>query len=291
MQQLEQGILIEDGYLGVTVGSICMPQGVVLIDAPLRSEDIRLWRSIVFAQRYVPLRLLVVLDAHVDRTLGARSMECAIVAHTKVAQAFRNRPSIFKGQTVETGAAWETYNEAIGMRWSPPDITFSERMSIHLDNLRVDLEPRAGPSPGAVWAIIPSAKVIFVGDAITLNQPPFLAQADLESWLAALNELETSYSDFRIVSGRGGLASLDDVRMMRKFLQDILKFMGQLSRKKAPAEATQEIIPSLLARYSVKPPLDALYTARLRYGLHQCYNRRYRQVGAVGRVETQEEES
>ncbi|MEK7259881.1 MAG: quinolinate synthase NadA, partial [Pseudomonadota bacterium] len=46
-------------------------------------------------------------DAHPDRTLGVRAMDCTVIAHEKTAQAFRNRPNTFKAQGDETGSNWE----------------------------------------------------------------------------------------------------------------------------------------------------------------------------------------
>ncbi len=128
MQQIERGIIFEDSYLGVTVGGIASSQGTIMIDAPLRPEDTRSWRSALLNQRGGSSRLLVHLDAHPDRTLGARSLDCTIVAQQKTAQVFRNRPTVFKGQNAQTGAAWEVYSEAVGIRWATPDITFTQKM-------------------------------------------------------------------------------------------------------------------------------------------------------------------
>jgi hypothetical protein len=107
MQQLDRGIFFEDTYLGPTLGALVFSHGTIMIDAPLRLEDARSWRSTLLNQRGGSNRLLVNLDAHPDRTLGAKAIDCTIVAHQKTAQVFRNRPTIFKGQNTPTGSAWE----------------------------------------------------------------------------------------------------------------------------------------------------------------------------------------
>ena len=290
MQQIENGILYEDSYLGVTLGALIFSQGVILIDAPIRPEDTRTWRAAVMTQRGGSNRLLVSLDAHPDRTLGTRSLECTIVAHHKAAQVFRNRPTIFKGQSVETGAAWETYSDAIGMRWASPDITFTERMSLHWGAPEVILEYHPGPTPGSIWVIAPSAKTVFVGDSLVVNQPPFLAQADLGAWLESLDILIKTYADYTIVSGRGGQAKVEDARGLRKMLKEISQTMEKLAAKNALPEATQEMVGPLLAQYSFPVKLRELYTTRLAYGLHQCFARRFRPTNVIGQPEVEEEE-
>jgi cyclase len=290
MKQIEQGIFYEDIYLGVTLGALVLPHGVIMIDAPLRPEDARAWRSLLLNQRGGSNRLLVSLDSHPDRTLGTRTLECTILAHQKSAQVFRNRPTIFKGQSSETGAVWETYGDVVGMRWASPDITFSDRLFLHWGGAEAVLEYHPGPTPGSIWVVLPSVKVVFVGDTLTLNQPPFLAHADLGAWIESLDHLIRQYPDAIVVSGRGGLATMDDVQRQREMLKTISNGMEQLAAKNATPEATQDMIPALMSSYVVSNKLRDLYLTRLRHGLYQCFIRRYRPTSVVGPIETEAEE-
>ena len=285
MQQIETGIHYENSYLGVTLGALVFSHGVIIIDAPLKAEDVRSWRSTLINQRGGSNRLLVSLDAHPDRTLGTKALECTIVAHQKTAQVFRNRPIVFKGQSTETGALWETYNEAIGMRWAAPDITFTERMSLHWGGPEIILEYQPGPTPGSIWVVIPTAGVIFVGDTVVLNQPPFLSQANLEAWQQSLESLAKLYRDFTIISGRGGPVSLDDIRKQSTFIKGIIAKMEKLSSKNGLPDVTREWVPTLLSNYSVPQKLQELYSTRLRYGLYQCFARRYRPSALLGQAD------
>lgn len=280
MQQIARGIFYEDTHLGVTLGALVYPLGTILIDAPLRPDDARSWRSAVLNQRGSSNRLLVNMDAHPDRTLGARAIECTIVAHQKTAQVFRNRPTIFKGQNTETGSAWEAYNDAIGMRWSLPDVTFTSRMSFFWGGPEVILEHHPGPAPGAIWVIIPAEKVIFVGDTVVINQPPFLTNADLPAWIEELNLLLTEYRGYQIVSGRGGLASIDAVRAQQKFLKDILKGLDRLTKRNSPSDAVESLIPALLSNFIIPDEYREKYHQRLRYGLTHYYARYNRSAGS-----------
>jgi glyoxylase-like metal-dependent hydrolase (beta-lactamase superfamily II) len=198
---------------------------------------------------------------------------------------FRNRPTIFKGLVVETGATWETYNDAIGMRWASPDITFSNSMSLFWGGPEVHLDYHPGPTPGAIWVSIPDAGVIFVGDTVVQNQPPFLANADLDAWLGSLNVLLSSYSNQVIIGGRGGPITMEDIRAQQKLLKDVISGMEKLASGNAAPDATQGLVPSLLSKYKVNAELKELYAKRLQYGLHQCYARRYRMPSLLGQSE------
>ena len=286
MQQIERGIYYEDSYLGVALGGLVFSHGTIMIDAPLRADEARSWRSALLNQRGGSNRLLINLDAHPDRTLGARSMECTVVAHLKTAQVFRNRPTIFKGQNVETGSIWENYTDAIGVRWANPDITFTERMSLHWGGPEIVIEHHPGPAVGAIWVLIPDAKVVFIGDAVVLDQPPFLANADLAAWMETLDLLKSSYKNYTIISSRGGPVPIEAVRSQIKYLEKVNKALERLANKNALPEATDGLVASLASDFS--PPSNELrekYAQRLRYGLLQYYLRSYRSESLTEEME------
>jgi glyoxylase-like metal-dependent hydrolase (beta-lactamase superfamily II) len=281
MQEIGRGIFIETSYPGVTLGAIILPQGTLLIDAPLRQEDARSWRAALVNQGSGAARLLVNLDAHPDRTLGARVLEATIIAHQKTGQVFRNRPSIFKGQNVESGSEWETYNEAVGTRWAIPDITFTSRVTLHWGHPDVVLDYKPGPSVGAIWVIIPESKVVFVGDAVLHNQPPFLTNGDIPAWLESLVELRKGYADFTLVTGRGGTVPFEAVRAQHQVLKNILKGLERLAKRNASAQAVEGLIPGILSGLTFPKHLEEQYIQRLRHGLIQYYARQYRPQDAA----------
>lgn len=290
MQQVDRGIFYEDGYLGVTLGGLVFSHGTIMIDAPLRPEDARAWKSALLNQRGGSNRIMVNLDAHPDRTLGARNLECTIISHHKAAQVFRNRTTIFKGQNLLTGSAWESYNEAVGLRWAPPDITFTHQMSLFWGGPEIVLENYPGPSAGSIWIILPNEKVVFIGDTVVINQPPFLAHAELEEWLATLDQLGRQFSDYVIISGRGGLVSKKDIQAQSQVLKKAAKGIEKLVKKNASPEATEDLIPSMLAEFSPDRESLDLFTQRLRYGFFQYYARHYRPSSSLEPPASEESE-
>jgi glyoxylase-like metal-dependent hydrolase (beta-lactamase superfamily II) len=284
MHQIENGIYYEDAYSGVTLGAIILSHGTILIDAPLRGEDARSWRATLVNIGSSANRVLVSLDAHPDRTLGTRAMDTTMVTHHNTALTFRNRPTIFKGQNQDSGAEWEMNDEVIGTRWSTPDITFTQQMVFHWGEPEVILEHHPGPALGSIWAIIPAAKVMFVGDTILSEQPPFLAHADLPAWIESLDLMLSSYRDYTIICGRGGPVGIEAVKAQKRYLTKILKGLERLAKRKAVPEMTEGLISGLIKDLSAPAKLQEHYVQRLRNGLYQYYSRHYRPV------ETPEEE-
>lgn len=277
MQEITHNIFIETGYLGVTLGAINMPHGLLLIDAPPRPEDVRSWRSSLLNLGGGVERLLVNLDAHVDRTLGVKAMECTVLAHEKTAQAFRNRPTALKSQDVETGADWELCNGMSSIRWAPPEITFTQQMQIHWNEKPILLEHHAGSHPGAIWVIDPEERICFVGDIVLSNQPPFLASSDLRVWIDALDLLlSPRFQDYIIVGGRTGLVTRTQVKQQKEYLQLIADRLEELAASKLPAEASESLIPELLSRFKMNDQRHLQFSQRLKWGLYYYYTRHFR---------------
>ena len=276
MEAIGKNVYIDDRFLGVTLGVINQPRGLIQIDAPPSPEDGRSWRAAMMGMGNGPERVLINLDAHPDRTLGVRAMDCTVIAHEKTAQAFRNRPNTFKAQGDETGANWEAIPGLGSVRWAPPEISFLDQLTLHWSDTPILLESHPGPTPGAIWVILPSEKVVFVGDAVLKNQPPFLAHADLPVWIEMLKALlEPEYKGFTIVSGRGGVVTPQVVRHQIEVLKRIHDRVEKIGKKKTTANVTDKIADQLLKGFRAPAARQKQYAHRLRYGLHYYYVRHY----------------
>lgn len=276
MRKISAGIYIEGAYPGVTLGALVFPDGVVLIDAPISPDDGRTWHKAVRELRGGSMRLLVNLDSHPDRTLGARFANGSVLAHEATAKIFTHRSTIFKAQIVESGAEWENCSGLSGIRWLPPSLVFTEQAKIHLDDTDILVEHHPGPEAGASWVIIPEKKVVFVGDAVMAKQPPFLANSKLESWVEALDLLMSKeYKGYKIISGRGGLVGEKEIRIMRRFLKNVEKQLDRLSKRKVAPQATEKLVDKLLATSEFPTKYRKMYSQRLSYGLYHYYAKNY----------------
>lgn len=279
MQEISTDIYIEDSFPGVTLGAIICPHGQILIDAPFRAEDVRTWRSALLTLGTAD-RTLVNLDGHVDRTLGVRGMDCTVVAHQKVSEIFHARPVTFKAQTPETGADWEKFEGLGSIRWSPPEITFTHELSIYWEPFSVVFEYHGGSSVGATWVHLPDEKVLFVGDAVTPHQPPYLGCSDLPIWLANLKELLLPrWQEYLIIGGRGGLITKDEIQAQVAYLGKAAQALEFIAAS-GEDDAVAEVIPSLLSDFHFPADMREHYRRRLEWGLNQYIQRHEIKNGA-----------
>ncbi len=276
MHSITDGIYYEDVYAGVVLGVVIMPEGTLFVDTPFRPDQARAWKSYILTKSHGMHHILVNLDGHVDRTLGNRYIDLTILAQQKTFDIITNRTNIFKGQQLDTGSEWEKYPEMIGARWTQPDITFSDHLSIHWGDTAIHIHHQPGPASGACWVEIPERKVIFVGDSLIVNQPPFLAEADIPAWLESLSLLRRyQYHDYTIISGRSGLVAYEAIKSQQALLRSILGRFERMANRNAPPKNTVKMVSALLDKLDFPKKYDTFYRQRLQYGLREYYKNHF----------------
>ena len=281
MQEIVKNIYIDDQFPGVTLGAIVTPRGLIQIDAPPSPEDARSWRASLMSLGGGMERVLINMDAHPDRTLGARAMDCIVIAHEKTTSIFRARPGTFKAQGEETGADWESIPGLGSVRWALPEISFSEQMSLYWGNSPVWLEHHAGPASGSIWVHLPEEKILFVGDSVLKNQPPFLAGSNLKSWLESLNQLlDSKYKGYTLISSRGGIINNTVIKNQYDFLKHVSDKLNKITTKKPNPATVEKLVTSLLTWFKAPAARQKQFAQRLRYGLLH-YNARQNHSAAI----------
>jgi glyoxylase-like metal-dependent hydrolase (beta-lactamase superfamily II) len=276
MQEIAPKVHIETAITGVTLGVITWPHMQVLIDTPFQQEDIRTWRTTLHNLHPRGERMVVCLDDHMDRTIGSRSFDCVVVGHDRLAQLFKDRPVTFKSQGNDTGSEWEANNLTGSTRWYVPEITFSDRMDLNWDDHVLVLEHRPGSSAAAIWATLPAEKVIFLGDAVITNAPPFLATANITDWMESLKTLlKSEYKEYTLVSGRNGVISQNDIKEQVKVLEKIDKQMEKLSGKSVLSNDVDKAAQGLLKHMKVPRDREQQHFNRLRWGIIQYLRHQY----------------
>ncbi len=273
MQEIGTNVYIETDYAGVTLGLIKSGNGMILIDAPFLPEDIRSWRAAVAALNgWGTDRFLVHMDANVDRIVGARAMDSIVVGHEALAQIFQTRPFPYRSQSMTTGAEWEAFDNLGAFRWAPPELTFCNEMSLYSEDMRVVLQECGGAEPAALWVKIPCQHILFVGDQVIREQPPFFANANIPLWIETLHCLQNpKYDDYTLVGGRDGIIRQEDIRWMLQYLEKVQAALDELKICSAPESEVEGLVPGLLEPYDSTPAQKALYQKRLTWGLTTYY--------------------
>jgi glyoxylase-like metal-dependent hydrolase (beta-lactamase superfamily II) len=277
MHEIKPGIYYEETYPGATVGAILLSRGMIFIDAPLRPEDGHRWKTTLLNRSQGTIHKIVVcLDDHPDRTIGAKSLDCPIVTHREAAKTLQDQSAIYRGHQPERSSSWERYSESSSMQWLIPDITFTDLMQFHWSDDPISLEHHPGPRPGSSWVVLPEQKVVFIGDAVVIKGPPFLGKANLPTWIDTLDELlKTRFHDFAIISGRGGPVTLDHIKELKKSFRKIDRRLDKLASRKASVEDVTNLADKFMDEFSYLKRDRDFFLQRLQHGLSQYYLRNY----------------
>ena len=90
---------------------------------------------------------------------------------------------------------------------------------------------------------VPDDKVVFLGDAVLKDQPPFIAHADLPAWMEALELLIEfrNIAAIHFVSGRGGTASTSAIKAQLELMEEIHTEAGKDGIERPIAGSHREI--------------------------------------------------
>ncbi len=278
MRELAPGIFLENKYPGVRVAAVASSEGLLLVDCPTRAEDAREWVAALATQGRP--RYLAVLDHHPDRVLGARGFDFPIIAHDLTRQAMQTWPDTFKGNSSPIGAEADRLKRITGVRRAIPEVTFADEIKIFLGEREIYFRHRPGPTAGAIWVDVPQARVVFIGDAVWVSEPPYLGEADLEAWLTMLESLrQRGLERGYLISAHDGRIGMDDIHAMARFLRKVPPRLERLHDKGRPAEAAASLAPRLLEGFRLSSARREQALLRLQTGLVRLYSRTYGKSG------------
>jgi glyoxylase-like metal-dependent hydrolase (beta-lactamase superfamily II) len=277
MKSITENVIFEDSFAGVGLGALRLEQGIIFIDSPITARDAQVWRNSLSKSGSGTDRLLVLLDEHLDRSIGAKGMKCTLLAHERAAQVLGGRPASSKPLFTKTGAVWESVEDLGSIHAILPEITFTHSMQIHWGQDVVALEYHPGPARGSTWVVLPSLKIAFIGDCVIAQQPPFLASADLPAWLDSLTLLRSAkFRDYILISSRNGVINQEEVKQQSVFLKHIQSQMEKFVQIKGDGSTLEGIVVELMKEFNPRNRKEEeLFKTRISWGLQQLYSSHY----------------
>ena len=279
MQKLTSKLFLEDRYPAVLLGLIVAGDDVVLIDCPLRVDDTRAWLST--ATEHGRPRFMALLDHQHERVLGARSLDLTSVSHEITQRIMAGWSDTYKGSSHPVGSHADRIKRITGVSKATPDLSFSKNMVLHLDDGKVHFTHGAGPTSGAMWVVSHQNEVAFTGDAVSLQEPPYIGEANLDAWLQSLDRLRGDPFDrYRLISSRDGLIAREDINAMARFLRMVqlrMEKLAEFTEPEALEHAALGYAQELLDRYDLEGTQRARCLLRLHMGLINLHQKMFPQ--------------
>jgi len=103
-----------------------------------------------------------------------------------------------------------------------PTVIFSKgTVHLHLGQREVVLFTLPGHTGGDILAYVPDANVVFTGDMSWRKTLPNLVDATVNDWITSLDTLLRDHPTAKFVPGHGEVATAEDVREFRDYLDDL----------------------------------------------------------------------
>jgi len=266
MQKIVRNVYLENKYIGVDLGLVVIGKELLLIDSPLHTEDVKEWFKVI-SERGRP-KFLVLLDSHPDRVLGSRTLSLPAIAQDQTLTTIREWADTFKGNAHPIGAEADNLKRITGVNNAIPEITFSERMVIHMGGKEIVFLHRPGPRPGSMWMVIPDLSVVFVGDTVTMDEPPYVGVSVIEAWLNNLDELRGSdMKSYTLISSCGGRIDRKDINRMARFLRKVQSRVEKLENDKTRDDEIEHLAIDLMGDFTIRSIQQDLILKRLKTGL------------------------
>jgi hypothetical protein len=270
MKEIANNIFIEQSYPGVVLCALKLSHGLLMVDAPFRVDDQLSWQQKLAHLGGGIGHLMVMLDTNTDRLYGMQLSEFPVLAQANSFEIIQNLPLNPRIPEMQARSNSESYDQAQNVRWRLPDITYSNQVSIHWDDEPVVITHQPGGHRAGSWVHYAAEKIIFIGDSVVIEQPPFLEWCDLDLWMEELTWLSSDhFKDYKIISGRSGEIQQESVLKMLDYLTRVKAHMDDLLGMEEPHEGIDRMAANLLSEFNIKMGMTEQYKSRVIWGLRQ----------------------
>ncbi|MYT29784.1 MULTISPECIES: MBL fold metallo-hydrolase [unclassified Streptomyces] len=225
----------DGGWCLNNAGFVTDGTATLVVDTAATERRARLLRRRI-AETGAPVpRTVVNTHHHGDHTYGngVFAPEATIIGH-----AACRREVLAAGYQLH--AVWPevTYGD---IRLTPPEVTFEDRMTVHVGESEVQLiHPGPAHTLGDTVVWLPRQRVVFTGDLVFHGGTPFVLMGSLSGSLRAI-ELLRSLGAETVVPGHGPVAGPE----VYDEVEGYLRFVGELAREgraagRTPLEVARE---------------------------------------------------
>jgi glyoxylase-like metal-dependent hydrolase (beta-lactamase superfamily II) len=199
-----------------------------------------------------------------------------VVAHESAWEKMKSLGDAFRQQAADSVApcgAEAAAEVASDLRLILPQVTFTQTMIIHQDDMPIVLRYVGGVTPGNIWVHLPKQQVLFAGDLVTLNTHPLVAEADLALWLDWLEQIKSKEFPVKtIVPGRGSPCNKAALQSLTDYLSEMRVRVLALVRSRRPKADTTQLVAEFFARYPENEKDQECIQRRIKAGLDHLYD-------------------
>jgi glyoxylase-like metal-dependent hydrolase (beta-lactamase superfamily II) len=275
VREIAPNIFVETEYHGANVAFVATGEGVILIDTPMLPEQALRWRAEIRERTGKEIIYIINTDHHRAHVIGNQLFPTAtVVAHElawkemkSYGDSFRTRLlNMYRDRIPEAVEFWQEHLEIVN-----PEITYTGRTIFLKGGKEIHLIPLGGHTPATTVVHFPQEGLLFTGDLVVTNRPPFLSQGNTKEWLEALTYLRKLRYDV-LIPGHGELTSKEATENMSSYLRMVRRKVRSAYRSGLSKADTARSLSHLIRHWPIPPFEKPKADRRFKSGLGRVWN-------------------
>jgi cyclase len=275
IREIAPNIFVETEYHGANVAFIVTGEGVILIDTPMLPVEARHWLAEIQKRTSEPIRYIINTDHHRAHVIGNQYFPMAtVIAHEQAwkemksyGDSFRTRLlNMYRDRIPEAVTEWKK-----SLRIVKPEVTFEGRCVLFHGDKELQLIAVGGHTPATTVIYMPNEKLLFTGDVVVTNRPPFLSQGDTKQWLQALTYLRKLRYEI-LIPGHGELTGKEATERMSEYLRMVRRKVRSAYRASMSKADTARSLSHLIRYWPIPPFEKPKADRRFKSGLGRVWN-------------------
>jgi cyclase len=275
MREISPGIFVETDQRGANYGGIVTDAGIIVIDTPLEPGQARAFRDELREEAGgKPFLYIMNTDHHRGHILGNQFFQpTRVLAHEQAWKHMKGYGDNFKQRVIDSfKKAPDIQAQFTDIQIIVPSITFSDRFDIIGGGRDIRIIRVGGHTAATSVVWLPEESLLFVGDAVWVDQHPYMAQANSKEWLDGLTFIRKLHAE-RIVPGRGAICGREATERMSEYIRFIRARVRMLHRQgKTKQETSATLLREVASWFPIAPALKSKTESQIKQGIGRVWN-------------------
>ena len=166
-----------------------------------------------------------------------------------------------------------------------PNITFSHRLDIVRGGRDIRIIKVGGHTAATSVVWLPNERLLFVGDAVWVDQHPYMAQANSKEWLDGLTFIRKLKAD-RILPGRGPVCGREATERMSEYIR-FMRHRVRVNHRQArnKQETVAAVVREMSGWFPIAPAVKSKTESQIKQGIGRIWNEMEKAAKAKERAE------
>lgn len=275
MKEISPGIFVETDQRGANYSAILTDDGFIVIDTPIVPRQAIAFRDeLLRISGGKPFLYIINTDHHRGHIVGNQYfVPTPVVAHDIAWKHMKGYGDNFKQRVIDSFKKEpEIQAQFTEIQIIVPKITFSHRLDIVRGgrDLRIIRIGGHTAATSVVW--LPDERMLFVGDAVWVDQHPYMAQGNSKEWLDGLTFIRKLRAD-QIVPGRGPVCGREGTERSSEYIRYMRARIRTCHRQgRTKQETVQTVLREVVGWFPISAALKSKTESQIKQGIGRIWN-------------------